>query len=153
MLRDYVVLAASGGWVNGQRLAIGATVQLTDAQAEYEVDLGNVRLVGDAAPVVPAILQPGDKLSVLRGAAEHPVTAAEMESYLLGTAARPRRDRRRGRQRRRWRWRKRRPRDPARRRRDPLRLIARTRRRCGHARLTARAPRPSRVTLPRETST
>ncbi|WP_298958996.1 hypothetical protein [uncultured Methylobacterium sp.] len=85
MLRDYVVLAASGGWVNGQRVTVGATVQLTDAQAEYEVDLGNVRLVGDAAPVVPAILQPGDKLSVLRGAAEHPVTAAEMESYLLGT--------------------------------------------------------------------
>ncbi|RVU13202.1 hypothetical protein [Methylobacterium oryzihabitans] len=88
MLRDYLVLAASGGWVNGQRLAIGATVQLTDAEAEYEVDLGNVRLVGDAAPVVPAILQPGDKLSVLRGLAEHPVTAAEMEAYLLA-AGRP----------------------------------------------------------------
>jgi hypothetical protein len=88
MLRDFVVLAASGGWVAGKRVAIGSTVQLTDAQAEYEVDAGFVQLVGDAAPVVPAILQPGDKLSVLRGSAEHPVTAAEIEAYLLA-AGRP----------------------------------------------------------------
>ena len=47
--KAYVVTEKAGDWVAGKRVNHGDTLHLTDAQAEYELLRGLIKLAGPAA--------------------------------------------------------------------------------------------------------
>jgi hypothetical protein len=80
----YTVLAASGGWVAGQEVAIGSTIALTDAEARYELDLGTIAATGQAPPTTPPppALLAGDLIETKRGGLDRDVPIASLETFL-----------------------------------------------------------------------
>lgn len=80
----YTVLAASGGWVNGVEVAIGAEIPLTDAEARYEIDLGTVAPTGrePQQPPPPPVLLPTDLVATRRVRADREVPVASLDAYL-----------------------------------------------------------------------
>ena len=76
----YTVLAASGGWVNGVEVAIGAEIPLTDAEARYEIDLGTVAPTGrePQQPPPPPVLLPTDLVATRRVRADREELAEDL---------------------------------------------------------------------------
>lgn len=79
----YRVLAASGGYVNGEEVAIGALVPLTIEEARYEVDSGAVEATGllPNLPPSPAVIQAGDLVLTRRGIFDRNVDVAALEAF------------------------------------------------------------------------
>ncbi|BAQ50406.1 hypothetical protein [Methylobacterium aquaticum] len=81
----YTVLAASGGFVNGAEVAIGAQIPLTDAEARYEIDLGNVAPTGrePPQPPLPPALLPTDLIETRRDRLDRDIVLAALDAYLV----------------------------------------------------------------------
>lgn len=88
-LRSYEVLAVSGGWVAGKRYAVGSTVSLSDGDARYERDQGNIRLIGEAVVVLPPALLATDKFQATRNGVAVIASIADLAAVIgpLGGAA------------------------------------------------------------------
>ncbi|WP_018261372.1 hypothetical protein [Methylobacterium sp. WSM2598] len=80
----YTVLAASGGWVAGQEVAIGSEIALTDEEARYEVDVGAVAPTGrePPSPPPPPDMLAGDLIRTIRGASSRDVIVTSFEVWL-----------------------------------------------------------------------
>ena len=82
VLRDYEVLAASDGWVDGRRVAIGSTIQLYDSEAVYEVGLGFVKLTGTSTPAPAPVITLGSVFTVTQDGIARPVSIADLVALL-----------------------------------------------------------------------
>jgi hypothetical protein len=84
----YRVLAASGGFVNGQEVAIGSDVAMTPEEAAYEVDAGNVLPTGivPSQPPDPPVIQGGDLVLTRRGLFDRDVDVGALEAFLVRDA-------------------------------------------------------------------
>ncbi|ACL55606.1 hypothetical protein [Methylobacterium nodulans] len=80
----YTVLAASGGWVAGQEVAIGSQIALTDVEARYELDLGTIAPTGQEPPQPPPppALLDGDLIETRRGSLDRAIVIAALEVFL-----------------------------------------------------------------------
>ena len=84
VLRDYEVLPASRGWVDGRRVVVGSTIQLYDSEASYEQSVGFVRLIGTPTPVPVAVIAAGDTFTIVRDGIARPVSIADLAALLAG---------------------------------------------------------------------
>jgi len=94
VLRDYEVLAASNGWVDGRRVKIGSTIQLYDSEAVYEMGLGFVKLIGTTTPAPAPVITLGSVFTVTQDGIARPVSIADLVALLApllggGTAPAP----------------------------------------------------------------